>query len=281
MFKIDVSSRSDIGHRRETNQDRLFAETAVISGVSCGMFCVADGMGGLADGHYAASFTVDSMAHWWSNNLSGLIAGDAHSKDKEIEKELIGLLTGINANILHRAREQNTRYGTTCSLLLVCDNQYFIAHSGDSRIYLVQKQLLKKREIRQLTEDHNWLSDQLKLGFMQTSELLHHPNRKKLTGGIGVFECPRVFTFAGELKKNDTFILCSDGLYQIVSDDELAKTAVSGKKSDVIADNLMHMALSRTATDNVSMIVLTFSENGKNPNPKINISADLTQTTEP
>jgi len=246
---LDFALCTDVGHVRPTNQDRMYADVKTLSDVTCGIFCVADGMGGLADGHVAADFTVESIRQWWQEVFQPGI---------EINPSLVALFSTINESIRDWGRQQGKRYGTTCSVLLICEHNYFIVHTGDSRIYLMQKPTLGRKKIVQLTEDHNWLADQQRLGFLPKDEMQINPNKNKLTGGLGDFEYPRVFTYTNKLKKSDTFILCSDGLYRLINDRELTRAAARFPDCEALATGLMQSALAGKADDNVSVMVVRF-----------------------
>jgi protein phosphatase len=259
MLKLKSAARTDTGHTRESNQDRTFAKIDSICGLSCGLFCVADGMGGLSDGHYAATVAVESIERWWYDRLKLLIESGNYEKNREISNELITLFSEINESILNYANERNTKLGTTCSLLLICDNRYYVAHTGDSRIYQMQKKRFRKKELFVLTEDHNWLVDQMKLGFLPVDEIQKHPNRNKLTGGLGVFERPRVSTCSEVLDGSGIFVLCSDGLYRVVDNKELGRITAGFNRCDNLADKLIGKVLTRGAPDNVSVVTISYS----------------------
>jgi len=254
MLQLEFAFASDRGDVRPTNQDRLFAKVGIINDVSCGLFCVADGMGGLSNGHIAASISAETIENWWEARLLQLAAKDVAIGI--IYEELTSLFYFINSQILVQSCEDGSKAGTTCSVLLIIGDTYFIAHAGDTRIYATQKKLISGSRIIQLTEDHTWLAEQIRRGGMAEEELLKHPKRNMLTSCLGVFEYPKVFTSAGLIDKNSVFILASDGLYRNITEQEMAKLSTRFSNVTDLASELIKMSSERIATDNVSVVAV-------------------------
>ena len=235
------STATHIG-TRETNQDRIFAEISQLVSAPnqlgpLGLFCVADGMGGLEEGEYAASVAAETIKGWWDKGLQHPFNPLGRPvKGAEVLDAFFSLFGSINDTIRGRPREGDRRYGTTCSVLLIQGNRYYIAHAGDSRIYKIGKGWFARG--RQLTVDHT------------------HPERGTLTSCLGGFERPRIFTCSGEIDKPCTFLLCSDGLHKAVKDKEIAAVAKRSKDSGILADTLVNRALKQDASDNVSVITV-------------------------
>ncbi len=139
--------------------------------------------------------------------------------------------------------------GTTTSVLAVRNGEGWLAHVGDSRIYLVRGE-----SIRQLTEDHSLVATMVREGLLTTAEAETHPRRNVLQRSMGVAEDVEI-DVAGpiELREGDTFILCSDGLHGVVKEDELCE--VAAMPIDAAADEFLRRALARGAPDNVTVIV--------------------------
>jgi len=257
-MKLDAAKLTDIGFTRDVNQDRCYADIGTHYGVTHGVFCVSDGMGGLSDGHIAATIAVDAAKHWQNEHLPALLQANEGDIEYNVRDSLLVLFSRTNKEILEYGQKENIIIGTTCSMLVVLNNRYFIAHTGDSRIYLTYKQLLRREGVRLLTEDHTWLADQIKLGFLSQDEINAHPSRNKLTGGLGIFECPRVMAQSGELTGTGAFILLSDGVYRVVSDSEIGHMSSKNKSSANLTEALVNTALDRGTRDNVTAVVVTF-----------------------
>jgi len=268
---MNAATHTDLGSR-EVNQDRLFAE--VDNEQAQGLFCIADGMGGLSDGHYAASVTVDVVEFWWRERRH-LLNQKGHSI---ILDDLTDLLNAINNALLGKAKEANIRIGTTCSLLFVSGSFYYIAHAGDSRIYMANKKTFGKKRIELLTDDHTWGDDQLKAGRLTRDEVNIHPKKDRLTSCLGTFDTPRIYTRYGALEKGMVFILCSDGMYRVVSEVEIADMALGKLDCATLATQLVSTALKRGTTDNTSVVTVKINNVRKSAKQIKNQYEDFTRT---
>jgi len=255
MSYIETASATDIGCVRSVNQDRLYSNVGNINDITCGLFVVADGMGGLTDGHVAASVAINTIDAWWYDCLRSMLRNGAPEKHL-MRNEFDTILRTINKHILRRNREGNIISGTTFSLLLIYNRQYYIAHCGDSRVYASQSEGLHKKQLRQLTEDHSWSAEQLRRNILSFEEIIANPHKNALTSCLGVFEHPRIYLSSGETHPLDIFILCSDGLYNMVSDKQLRKLTINQKNCKGLVDKCMQMALKQGANDNVSIIAV-------------------------
>jgi protein phosphatase len=256
MPRLEYAALTEQGLDRQVNQDRMFAKAGNVSGSECGLFCVADGMGGLHEGHYAASAAVDTIGKWWDDSLPEIVA----RSESPIENGAFGtLFLSVNDIILEHAREENVMIGTTCSMLLICNNVAYIAHAGDSRIYATQKRLFRRNRIVKLTEDHNWRTDRLKEGLLSKEEIYNHPKSHMLTSCLGVFDNPRIFMHTGVIERESVFILCSDGVYNLVNAQELAKIAARYSKCEKMLEKLMQITQSRNASDDASAVAVRWA----------------------
>jgi protein phosphatase len=142
--------------------------------------------------------------------------------------------------------------GTTCSTLFTRDDTAYVAHVGDSRIYLV-----RDGAIRQLTQDHSLVASMVREGLITSEEAETHPRRNILQRSMGVSEQVEVDVLQPlTMKEGDTFLLCSDGLHGLVKEEEmLGVLGVAGQEIEVAAQELVRRALSRGAPDNVTVIV--------------------------
>lgn len=220
-MQLKVSTSTTIGPR-QTNQDRLYADIKSIDGCNLGAFCVADGMGGLDNGDYASTVAIEAVEDWWKSFMP---------KGDGVLNELEQLIFKMNSQIIQYSKVKGLKIGTTCSILILSDSSYYIAHVGDSRIYIASRKVFKKQLISQITTDHV------------------NPNNNRLTSCIGVFDYPSIHMTSDLLTGNGRFILCSDGIYSVVNRQEIAKMS---------PDQLVKKALKRNTTDNASVIVVEF-----------------------
>jgi len=252
---METASSTNVGCVRSVNQDRLYSNVEYVNSIACGLFVVADGMGGLDDGHLAASTAVRTIDTWWHKCLFPMLKGQMLEK-YQVRNELDTILRAINKHVLSHNQYIGIKSGTTLSLLLICDGQYFIAHCGDSRIYVVQKTWLYKKQFKQLTEDHSWGGEQLRRNILTVEEISVHPHKNTLTSCLGIFEHPRIFISCGKVQPLDVFILCSDGLYNMINDKQLSKFVATQKDCKSLVDKCIQAALAQGANDNVSVIAV-------------------------
>lgn len=205
------------------------------------LMIVADGMGGHRGGATASRLAADTVKENY------LAAGS-----DDVPTVLRDALTRANARIF--AEAQTTLdlrgMGTTTSALVVRGNQAWLAHVGDSRIYLVRGD-----DIRQLTEDHSLVASMVREGLLTQKEAESHPRRNVLQRSIGVAEEVEVDVLGPlDVLELDTYVVCSDGLHGVVAPKEIKDIAL-GKSIDEAADALVNLALERGAPDNVTVIV--------------------------
>ncbi len=229
---MKIWQATHVGKVRKNNEDalRVLDESA---------FIVADGMGGAAAGEVASSMLVDIAANFL----------DAVPKPWR-EEILTKAIKKSNAAII-RAAAQNENYsgmGTTATILHIYDGRGYFAHIGDSRLYR-----LKNNQLEQLTEDHSYVEDLVRRGELTPEEARVHPLKNLLTQVVGVIEDIDVDTASFSIDAGDIFLLCTDGLTNMLEDSEIAQILQAG---DNPADKLISAALDNGGLDNVSAIVV-------------------------
>jgi protein phosphatase len=235
MRALRTAGRTEKGPVRENNEDAIVtAERLVV---------VADGMGGHPGGEIAARDAA-SIAQ---------AAFGGGSPD-----ELEGVLRAANWAVWNRAATDSELEGmgtTICAVGLLADGHVAVANVGDSRAYLWRDGALS-----QLTRDHTVTAELVARGELRPDEELQHPHYGVLTRAIGVgpdidIDCT---TLAPE--PGDRVMLCSDGLFREVSEDEIAKVLASGEKLTSVVDRLVEMALDHGGRDNVSVVIAELAE---------------------
>ena len=236
--QISIGFATDRGNLRERNEDRIWFATLGVEAICM----VADGVGGCQGGEFASAAAVKAAEMYWkkSQGLSGLkqIFDEAHAEIKEY------------------MCETNTKSGTTLSVLYCSDNEFAVAHAGDSRVYRVSKGAFAKIEL--LTRDDTWVAERIREGVISVQEALSHPKRHTLTNCLGISEKCNIFRTRGRIGANDVFLLCSDGLYNYIDEPELKRIICRCVKTQKTADELLQIALSRGGKDNISVIVVKF-----------------------
>lgn len=235
--------RTDVGLVRSENQDfgtYTTAEEEKASHPGGRLLIVADGMGGHRGGATASRLAAETVKAQYLG-----------SETADVPAALKESLVRANARIFSEAQSnpELRGMGTTTSVLAVRGDRGWLAHVGDSRIYLVRDD-----EIRQLTDDHSLVATMVREGLLTSAEAENHPRRNVLQRSMGVAEDVEVDVRGPiEIREGDTFILCSDGLHGLVKEDELKE--IAKKPIEAAADEFLRKALERGAPDNVTVIV--------------------------
>lgn len=241
-LKFDVSGITDIGPIKKTNQDSFTYKVVDAGNEYAGVFAVADGVGGLDKGEIASSIAIYNINQWWEKEFK------PHYDDYDyIVSSLIECMKKSNADIINESRSNNMRAASTLSILLLYKNKFTVVHTGDSRIYRVRGLISSKIEM--LTQDQSC--------FIQKNINGQIVLKSVLTECLGNRELLNHYCNTGEYKKNDIFILGSDGIYKKNSDTELLALVKSNKTNmKQLADSIVNTAKRKGETDNITSIAV-------------------------
>ena len=239
---------SDVGCHRESNEDSIFyvcpGDENILNHKGL-LAIVADGMGGHQAGEIASQMAVDEINKCYYQERSS------------VDAALETAFHTANETIYSTSLTQSdlAGMGTTGTGLAIIENQLWFAHVGDSRLYRV-----RKGNIELLTEDHTLVRDWVIAGLINEEEARHHPRKNIITRSLGTHSTIDV-DIKGPLKVEvgDHYILCSDGLYDLVNDDEIEK-AVSNLPIEQIPERLIALAKEGGGFDNISVIVIECEE---------------------
>jgi serine/threonine protein phosphatase PrpC len=250
-----ASLLSDVGCRRELNEDS--ARIARVGNGKHGarglLAVVADGMGGHQAGEVASQTAVETIESEYreAQGTPGEALEEAfrkaHGRIFQMAKENVAML-GM---------------GTTCTALAIVGAQAWAAHVGDSRLYLVRGE-----EIYQLSEDHTQCMELVRKGLMTLEQARHHQDRNVLIRAMGTKQELAMMTWPGPMavKPGDSFMLCSDGLHDLIMDGEI-REVVRGSTPQNACKKLVKMAKERGGHDNITLAVVTIpagSEHSEN-----------------
>lgn len=242
-FVLDAGLLSDVGCVRTNNEDsgRIVRDSSSDDDNRM-LVVVADGMGGHNAGEVASAMAIS------------VIEAAYRQMRKEPAARLKVALEDANT-VIHRnsARSTATKgMGTTCTALLLQDGYAYSAHVGDSRIYLIRKEA-----IYLMTEDHSAVMELVKRGELTLQEARHHPDKNVVTRCLGTRPKVEVSSWPEPLamQPGDHFLLCSDGLYDQVEDDEICAIIRPRKAADA-CEELVRVAKERGAPDNVTVAVV-------------------------
>ena len=253
---LEVGTDLDPGIRRrqEPNEDTLSVTRGVIPAISSKPFVlliVADGMGGQADGQEASQLAVQSLSEYVSDSL--------RLQQATSETFLPLLKAGVqyaNWVLYQRNQEQRTDMGTTMTATLVVDATAYVAHVGDSRFYLFRKPM----GLSQISQDHSLVAALAAAGIIRPEDIYTHPRRNLIYRCLGEKSNAEVDTYAVPLAAGDILLLCSDGLWEMVRDPQIA-TILASPTGDLshTAHVLIQAALAGGGEDNVSALVARVS----------------------
>ena len=234
---IQSVSRSHVGLRRKVNEDSFLVRD------DCGLWVVADGMGGHEAGDVASSKVTEALGRLSAADGLDRLVQDSIAALRQVNRELIDL-AGPGAG-------GQRSIGTTVVGLAVVGGEFRCFWAGDSRAYRV-----RDGQITQLTRDHSMVQDLVDAGMLRPDEAADHPNSNIITRAVGVAEDLRVDTVSGEVRPGDQFLLASDGLTRVVEDQEIAAQLLADAPA-AAADRLIETVLSRGAPDNVTLVIAT------------------------
>ena len=240
---IIAYGKSDVGMVREMNQDYYYIsdEENEIK-----LYILADGMGGYKGGEIASKLAVTSAKNYIENNFADT------PKNKESLIQLIASsVEYANMVVYEKSKEapELEGMGTTLEICLIYNNRAYIAHIGDSRIYRIRKEFMRK-----ITKDHSYVQKLVEDGTITKEEAAIHPKKNMLMKALGcnAFVEPDV-TIKGFLK-GDTIIICSDGLINMVTQDEIYQITTS--KFEYAPSELIEKANRKGGYDNISLIII-------------------------
>jgi len=207
MPRIACAGRSDVGRHRSNNEDALLMRPDL------GFVALADGMGGAASGEVASAIFMEAAFQVFSER-SPQSSGTAVDL---VQKAFLR----ANERIMNKARQdpRHTGMGCTAELLAFDDQTYIVGHVGDSRTYL-----LRDGRLRQITKDHSMVQEQIDKGLITQEEAKTHSMRSVIMRAVGVNETLAIDLIRGKAQSGDLFLLCSDGLSDMVGDDGLLDT---------------------------------------------------------
>ena len=236
---MKIFSMTDVGRKREMNQDYVFATDESL-GTLPNLLVVADGMGGHKAGDFASKYTVEVLKEELKHTLK--------DGPEEILKDAAQT---ANHKLIEKADEDINLegMGTTLVAATVIDHTLYFINVGDSRLYLLNK------DIRQLSRDHSLVEEMVRLGGINEEEARHHPDKNIITRAIGVKEDVEVDFYEFSLKKGDIILMCSDGLSNMIEDEEIFAIVKGARDIVEAGQNLIDRANENGGNDNISVVL--------------------------
>jgi protein phosphatase len=246
---VEIASLTDVGRQRSNNEDSYLyweADSDEDFRRKGRLAVIADGMGGYEGGQEASRLAVETVRHVY----------EAASGD-DPQSALLQSFEAAHHNIQRFAVEhpQFHGMGTTCTALSIIGRQLFFAHVGDSRLYLV-----RTASVSRLTRDHSYVGRLVESGIVRSEDAESHPQRHILTAALGSGRdvMPDSPESPVALEEGDSLVLCTDGLWSLVAEQELAAVIRANTPTESCLA-LVNMALDRGGPDNITVFVLRVS----------------------
>jgi protein phosphatase len=239
VSKINSVGKSDVGLKRSNNEDAFLLDSEEGFGV------LADGMGGAAAGEMASQIFVKTASEVFLDKI-------ARSPKKGTPERVREAFDLANRNIFNHAGKNPDCQGMGCTAELVAfdDQRFVLGHVGDSRTYL-----FRRGELRQLTRDHSLVQDQIDQGLITPVEARRHSLRNVILRAVGVNERLAVDLIRGTSVSGDLFLLCSDGLTDMVDDPSILEALLTSSDLDQKGERLIELAKSAGGLDNITVIL--------------------------
>ncbi len=240
-MRVRSCAISDVGRKRQKNEDSYLINDEL------DLFVVADGMGGHAGGEFASRIAITTIEEMFKQNK-----GQSTPPEEIVTKAV----KDASNKIILKAEEDRALkgMGTTVICLHLDGKRAVLGHVGDSRAYLFRDGVLE-----QLTEDHSLVNEQVKNGLITAEEAKTHQYKNIITRSVGVTPEVEVDVVIKKLKKGDTFLLCSDGLSNLVDLKEM-ENDLREREAILTAKSLVDLANKRGGDDNITLVLVEVLE---------------------
>lgn len=240
---MQVFAKTDIGKARKTNEDFYYVSKPEDK---IKLFILADGMGGYSAGEVASQMAVKTVKeyiykHFEKNN----------DTQEKIENLLIDSIEYAN-NVIYKKAESKKELngmGTTLDVCLIYNNKVYIGHVGDSRVYRIRKDFMRK-----LTKDHSYVQTLIEDGKITKEEAFNHPKKNMLTKALGCMEKIEPDVYTKTFIKDDIILMSSDGLTNMVREDEISNIIKQDKEN--ATESLVKRANDNGGYDNITVVII-------------------------
>ena len=254
-MEVITSYCTNVGNVKQVNQDSLAVKVVNSPDGKIVFAIICDGMGGLEQGELASKEVVMAFHKWFMKEFAVMVERQTFSKEA-LYHQWQCVIEQLNEDLGKYAEQQGIMMGTTLSVLLIYQKQYYICHVGDSRIYKIEDAL------QQITKDHTLVAQEVELGLITKEQALNDMRRSILLQCIGASKIVEPQYETGEIHQDVTFLLTSDGFVHYISDEELFHHFKSDRireKEQVTktCEELTSVAMQRGERDNITVISIT------------------------
>jgi serine/threonine protein phosphatase PrpC len=270
-MQLAAYALTDRGRRRPQNQDNVLCYTLQDSKTPVGLYAVADGMGGQSAGEIASQIAIDTVREELGQFLENTVgatpsSGDAAITSRLVEKDvpedapnlsLVDALSGAMQRCNNRIREHGTQnpdtagLGSTLTVVMVTGDLALVGNIGDSRTYI-----LRDGTIRSLTQDHSLVGSLVRQGLITEDDVYKHPQRNLIYNALGTRPEANPDIAMHRLQSGDILLLCSDGLWEMVRDEDIRSIVESLSDPTAAAASLVEAANENGGVDNISVVVV-------------------------
>ena len=232
-------SITDTGILRTMNQDYCFSSDTPIGNLP-NLYIVCDGMGGHKAGEYASRYTAQRI-----------VAHASRSRSENPVRILRDAIQKANEILVIESKEDEEKrgMGTTVVAATIFDHRMYVANVGDSRLYVIGETM------KQITKDHSYVEEMVRMGKVDRADARTHEKKNLITRAVGVTEKVRPDIFEVDLEDNDTVLICTDGLSNMVTDERILEIILSSAHSEETARKLVDEANKNGGQDNITVLV--------------------------
>lgn len=256
-MNIKIAAYSDIGIKKNTNQDSYLLKTALLGGEQLSLAVLCDGMGGLSKGELASATVIRAFDHWFQEQFPELL--QAGFQEELLKTQWNEIVRRENIRLSKYADIHGCKMGTTVVACLLFKDQYYIMNVGDSRAYAIYDC------VYQITKDQTLVQYQVDQGILNLDETESHPQRNVLLQCVGASDIVSPDFYNGDIVAGTVFLLCSDGFRHVLSVDEMYEKINPfqiGEEEEIrqrIID-LIEINKNRGEVDNISAIAMVWQE---------------------
>ncbi len=236
-------AKTDVGKAREMNQDYYYVPS---SESELQIYILADGMGGYNGGEIASRLAAETTKNYIQNNFEKT----EHDKDS-ILKLIKDAMEYANFVVYEESKKDENLQGmgTTLDVCLIYNNKIYIGHVGDSRVYLIRKDVGRK-----ITKDHSYVQQLVEDKKITREEAMHHPKKNMLLKALGCTSYVEPDIRARNIEKNDIFLMCSDGLTNMIEENKIYEIVKENKEN--APEILVNLANEAGGYDNITVITI-------------------------
>lgn len=239
-----ICACSDVGKVRDINQDAYFyMEDEILP-----IFIVADGMGGHKAGEVASNTAISKIVNYYNANKEKII-----NEEMQIPQFINESVSIANDELIKESEsdEELKGMGTTITMCLVLNQEAYIGHVGDSRAYL-----LRDGELKQITQDHSLVGELLRTGSITKEEARNHPKKNIIMRALGTKKDIKTDVFTKSLKNGDKIVLCTDGLTNMVTDEEILDVIKNEEDTTSSCSTLVNISNKYGGIDNTTIMLI-------------------------